>query len=102
MQLLLLSPVNCSDPTAPENGSIVPYQNTTEGAEIFFICNPGFVPAGRMTSTCACNGMWTPDPGSLTCICEYPLGCKESLGTKLYTHSYTWGGKCKLQFQDVL
>ena len=53
------------------DGSIELYQNTTEGAEIFFSCNPGFVLAGRMTATCASNGMWTPDPASLTCTCEY-------------------------------
>ena len=66
-----LPPVNCSDSTPPTHGSIAPYQNTTEGAEIHFRCNPGFVPSTRMTATCACNGMWTPDPGSLACICEY-------------------------------
>ena len=64
-------PVNCSDPTPPMNGFIVPHQNTTEGAEVFFSCNPMFVPTGRMTATCASNGMWTPDPADLTCTCEY-------------------------------
>ena len=34
----LLPPVNCSDPTPPTNGSIDPYQNTTEGAVISFMC----------------------------------------------------------------
>ena len=33
--------------------------------------NEAFLPSTRMTATCACNGMWTPDPGSLACICEY-------------------------------
>ena len=64
---------SCSDPTPPMDGSIDPYHNTTEGAEILFGCNPMFVPSARMTATCACNGMWTPDPGSLTCTCEYLL-----------------------------
>ena len=37
----LISPiVNCSDPTSPGNGSIETYQNTIEGAEIFYRCNP--------------------------------------------------------------
>ena len=57
------------------DGSIEPYQNTTEGADISFRCNLMFVPSTRMTATCASNGMWTPDPASLTCTCENPLGC---------------------------
>jgi len=63
--------VNCSDPTIPGNGSIRTYQNTTEGAEIVFGCNPGFVPfvpAGNMTAVCASNGRWNPDPAELSCI----------------------------------
>ena len=66
-----LPPVNCSDPTAPTDGSIDPYQNTTEGAVIFFMCNSMFVPSTRMTATCTSNGMWSPDLDSLTCTCEY-------------------------------
>ena len=57
----LLSPVNCSDPTPPTDGSTDPYQNTTEGAEIFFRCNPGFVPARRMRAVCGADGRWNPD-----------------------------------------
>ena len=56
------------------NGFIDPYQNTTEGAEISFRCNPMFIPSTRMTATCtSCefNGKWTPDPSDLTCTCEY-------------------------------
>ena len=53
------------------DGSIDPYQNTTEGAEISFGCNPMFVPSTRTTATCASNGMWTPNPFSITCTCEY-------------------------------
>ena len=67
----LISPiVNCSDPTSPGNGSIGTYQNTTEGAEIFFRCNPGFVPPGRMIAVCASDGRWSPDPVELRCIGE--------------------------------
>ena len=62
--------VNCSEPTPPTDGSTEPYQNTTEGAEIFFRCNSMFVPSTRMTATCTSNGMWTPDPADLTCTCE--------------------------------
>ena len=65
-----LSLVNCSGPTFPANGSIEAYHNTTEGAEIFFRCNPGFVPAGRMRAVCGADGRWNPDPGDHVCTCE--------------------------------
>ena len=67
-----LSPVNCSDPTSPMEGSIDAYQNTTEGAEILFMCNPGFIPAGRMRAVCGADGRWNPDPADHRCTCEYP------------------------------
>ena len=65
-----LHPVNCSDPTFPIDGSIEPYQNTTEGAEILIGCNPMFVPVGRMTAVCGADGRWNPDPGDLVCTCK--------------------------------
>ena len=43
------------------------------GAQIFFRCNPGYVPAGRMSATCvspdgiSAVGTWTPDPTDLVC-----------------------------------
>ena len=64
----LLHIVNCSDPTFPGNGSIGTYLNTTEGGEVMFGCNPGFVPTGNMTAVCGAGGRWNPDPGDLTCI----------------------------------
>ena len=64
---LFITPANCSDPAVPRNGSIDPYQNTTEGAEIFFRCNPGFVPAGRMRAVCGADGRWIPDPADQVC-----------------------------------
>ena len=65
-----LPPVNCSEPTAPGNGSIETYQNTTEGAEILFGCNPQHSPAGRMRAVCAQDGRWNPDPATLVCTGE--------------------------------
>ena len=62
--------VNCSGPTVPGNGSFEPYQNTTESAMIFFRCDPGFVPAGRMVVVCGTDGRWSPDPATLVCMCE--------------------------------
>ena len=70
INLLPLHAANCSDSTVPINGSIEAYQNTSEGAEIFFSCNPGFVPAGRMRAVCGANGRWNPDPATFVCTCE--------------------------------
>ena len=70
--IYFLPPVDCSDPTPPMDGSIESYQNTLENAEIFFRCDPGFVPSTRMTATCTSNG-WTPDPADQTCTCEHLL-----------------------------
>ena len=53
------------------DGSIDSYQNTTEGTEVSFMCNPMFVPAGRMTAVCGTNRRWNPDPAGLVCTCEY-------------------------------
>ena len=66
------------------DGSIDPYQNTTEGAEISFMCSAGYATVWRMAATCASNGMWTPDPGSLTCICEYLLS--QCIHTAVHSH----------------
>ena len=54
------------------DGSIEPYQNTTEGAEISFGCNPMFVPTERMTAVCRADQRWSPDPAGHRCTCEYP------------------------------
>ena len=62
-------------PRAPENGIIENIQNisTVGSAQIVFRCNPGFVPAGRMSTTCMSPdgvsgvGTWTPDPVHLVC-----------------------------------
>ena len=70
-----LPPVNCGVPNAPENGIIENVQSisTVGGAQIFFRCNPRFVPAGRMSATCrspdgiSAVGTWTPDPAHLVC-----------------------------------
>ena len=75
--------VNCSDPTIPGNGSIDPYQNTTAGAEIFFKCDPGFIPAVRMVAVCGADGRWSPNPATFVCTCELKIMsewiCMESL-----------------------
>ena len=59
-------------PIGPRNGFIELYQSTLVGAEIFFICAPGYVPAGRMKANCTSDGItvdgtWIPDPAALVC-----------------------------------
>ena len=65
----ILHLVSCGVPTFSGNSSIEAYQNTTEGAEIFFRCNPGFIPAGRMRAVCRRN-RWKPDPANHRCTGE--------------------------------
>ena len=82
----LLSQANCSDPTVPGNSYIETNQNTTEGAEVVFGCNPGFVPAGNMTAVCTLNGSWTADPAILVCTCE----CNTYVTYKLLVDISQW------------
>ena len=65
-----LTPVDCGMPNAPKNGIIENMQSisTVGGAQIFFRCNPEYVPAGRMSATCVSSTIsWTPDPANLVC-----------------------------------
>ena len=60
----------------PGNGFVENIQSITTvgGAQIFFGCNPGYVPAGKMSATCiSSNGTWTPDPADLMCNGEIQL-----------------------------
>ena len=71
-----LLPVNCGMPTGPQNGFIELYQSSLFGAEIFFMCAPGYVPAERMRANCTSDGItvdgtWTPDPAALVCNGEH-------------------------------
>jgi len=66
-------------PIGPRNGFIELYQSTLVGAEIFFMCAPGYVPAGRMRANCISDGItvdgtWTPDSATLVCNGEI-LNC---------------------------
>ena len=90
-----LPPVNCGVPHAPENGIIENIQSisTVGGAQIFFRCNPRYVPAGKMSATCrspngiSVDGTWTPDPADLVCNGEIQNRHKSDetpLGSVLY------------------
>ena len=60
------SSVDCGPPGDPQRGSLESYTGTTEGSEVFYSCNPGLVPAGRMRTVCTRNG-WSPNPADLRC-----------------------------------
>ena len=62
-----LSVVDCGQPGAPQHGSLESYTNTTEGSEVFYSCDPGLVPVGRMRAACTRNG-WSPNPADLSCV----------------------------------
>ena len=58
--------VTCSAPVVPQHGSLESYANTTEGSQVFYRCNQGLVPEGRMRAVCTRNG-WSPNPAELCC-----------------------------------
>ena len=62
----LTSPVDCGPPGDLQRGSLESYTTTTEGSEVFYSCNPGLVPEGRMRAVCTRNG-WSPNPADLSC-----------------------------------
>ena len=61
-----LTSVDCGPPAVPRNGSLESYTDTTEGSEVFYSCDPGLVPEGRMRAVCTRNG-WSPNPADLNC-----------------------------------
>ena len=58
--------VECGLPGVPRNGSLESYTDTREGSEVFYRCDPGRVPEGRMRAVCTGNG-WNPNPADLSC-----------------------------------
>ena len=86
-----LPPVNCGMPHAPENGLVQNIQSisTVGGAQIFFRCNPRYVPSGRMSATCmspdgiSVVGTWTPDPADLVCNGEIKQRVEDALSWRI-------------------
>ena len=62
----ILFTVDCGPPAVPQRGSLENHTDTTEGSEVFYRCDPGLVPAGRMRAVCTRNG-WSPNPADLRC-----------------------------------
>ena len=76
--------VECGLPIAPRNGSLESYTNTTEGSEVFYSCDPGLVPVGRMRAVCTRNG-WNPNPAELCCtVGRYKFHRHRLLGAYAY------------------
>ncbi len=68
---------NCFDPIPPINGSIDPYNVTTEGATISFQCDDGYVPTALIASICNRSlSEWTPPPQLHNCsLLQGNLAC---------------------------
>ena len=54
--------MDCGEPDPPTNG----FLEDNSGSEIFYQCNEGFLPTGRMMAVCTEEG-WSPDPANLSC-----------------------------------
>ena len=64
--IFTLSSVDCGPPIAPRNGLLEGYNNTAEGSEVFYSCDPRHLPEGSMKAVCTNNG-WTPILTDLRC-----------------------------------
>ena len=67
--------VDCGLPGVPRNGSLESYTDTTEDSEVFYSCDQGLVPEGRMRAVCTGN-RWNPNPADMCCTksrCKYLL-----------------------------
>ena len=63
---IALPSVDCGPPVGPWNGSLESYTNTAEGSVVFYSCDQGHLPEGRMRAVCTGNG-WSPNPADLNC-----------------------------------
>ena len=92
---LFLCVVDCGPPVAPQRGSLESYTDTTEGSEVFYRCDPGLVPEGRMRAVCTRSG-WSPNPSDLRCAGVFYIweqffhNCAREWGNyRLYLSTYT-------------
>ena len=73
--MYFLISVDCGPPVAPQNGYLERFNDTTEGSEMFYSCDQGLVPEGRMRANCTRNG-WSPNPADLDCTQTIPCRFK--------------------------
>ena len=59
--------VRCNEPVPPKNGQFVSGSRRTEGSEVVFMCNDGFLPSGEISAICRPDMIWVPDPGTFQC-----------------------------------
>ena len=64
--MLCFPSVDCGPPVASQNGSLENYTDTRNGSEVFYSCDPGLFPEGRMRTVCTLSG-WSPNPADLNC-----------------------------------
>ena len=55
---------NCSAPILNTGVIAEPYNDTTEGAVVYFNCVHGFAPNERRMAVCQHNGHWSPEISS--------------------------------------
>ena len=67
--------VDCGAPVAPQRGFLERYTSTTGGSEVFYSCDPGLVPVGRMRAVCT-GSVWSPNPADLGCAGRYVDCCQ--------------------------
>jgi len=67
MDLICRERGSCNAPAPPTNGSVEPYNNTVVGSEIFYQCDQGFIPKGRMRAVCEGTLSWSPNPADFVC-----------------------------------
>ena len=59
--------VSCGDPNFNSDVAVDPFSSTIVGSELFYQCQSGLLPEGRMSSVCGGDGRWNPDPATLMC-----------------------------------
>ncbi|XP_064402927.1 uncharacterized protein LOC135348582 isoform X2 [Halichondria panicea] len=67
-----VSPVNCSLPAEPSNGTIVNYERlnetVSEGTVLTYQCDNGFSLTKPNTITCTNAGVWSIEPEAIMCV----------------------------------
>ena len=59
------SAIVCGAVSFSSGVTVEQFSSTIVGSEIFYQCQPGFLPEGRRTVLCGGDGRWNPDPRDL-------------------------------------
>ena len=60
--------VDCGHPMPPADGFLGDYQSTTEGSNVTYQCDQGFVPSTIFKASCIELGFWFPSPDEHICM----------------------------------